>query len=148
MKGVRSVPVSQLAQTSLTIATRGRGFTELTADAGEFVSASGLSTGMFTAFVRHTSCSLLITENADADVRRDLEAWMARQVKDGDPIFRHRAEGPDDMSAHIRSVLTATSVSIPVVNGRLAVGTWQGLYLWEHRRNAHQREVLFTVTGS
>ena len=99
---------------------------------------------MFTA---HTSCSLLISENADPTVRTDLEHWMARIAPDGDPAYRHDAEGPDDMPAHIRSVLTGVSLVVPVAGGRLQLGTWQGIYLWEHRRVPHQRRVTVTVLG-
>lgn len=148
MKRVEATAVTHLAQTTVVVATAGRGLVNLTPQAADFVRDSRLNTGLLTAFVRHTSCSLLITENADPDVHRDLEAWMASQVQDGHAMFRHRAEGPDDMSAHIRSVLTATSLSIPVINGGLGLGTWQSLYLWEHRYHGHRREVCFTVMGA
>lgn len=130
----------------LTIVTRGRGLHEFTAAARTFVERSATvaaaGTGLLTAFVRHTSASLLIQENADADVQADLERFFARLVADGDPLFRHVAEGPDDMPAHIRAALTQTSLGIPIIDGQLALGTWQGLYLWEHRRQGQRREVV------
>ena len=104
-----------------------------------------MATGTVTVFVRHTSASLLITENADPDVRYDLENFISKLAPDGDPAHIHSAEGPDDMPAHIKAILTATSISIPVMNGRLGLGTWQGLYLWEHRRSAHRRRLLVHV---
>ncbi len=111
------------------------------------VARSGVGTGLCHVFVRHTSASLLIQENADPSVRRDLDAFFARLVPDGDPLFTHTAEGPDDMSAHVRSSLTAVSLTVPVVEGRLGLGTWQGIYLWEHRAHPHQRRLVVTVTG-
>lgn len=128
--------------------TSGRGYVELTDALRRFVHASGVSQGVCTAFVHHTSASLIICENADPQVLRDLEAWMQRAVPDGDSLFRHTAEGPDDMPAHVRSVLTATSLTIPVQDGRPAMGTWQGLYLVEHRTAPHTRRVSFTLVGS
>ncbi len=133
--------------TRLEVATRGRGFTELTAELRAAAEASGLAEGLASVFVHHTSASLFINENADPDVRRDLEAFMARLVPDGDPLFSHVAEGADDMPAHVRSVLTATSLTIPVAGGRPALGTWQGLYLWEHRAAPHRRRVTITLVG-
>lgn len=133
---------------TLTIATRGRGLTEFTADAERFVRDQGIATGLLTAFCRHTSASLTIQENADPDVCADLERFFARLVKDGDPLFAHTQEGDDDMPAHVRAALTQTQLAIPVVAGRLALGTWQGLYLWEHRRAAHRREVVLHLIGA
>lgn len=133
---------------TLTIATRGRGLTEFTADAERFVRDQGIATGLLTAFCRHTSASLTIQENADPDVCADLERFFARLVKDGDPLFAHTQEGEDDMPAHVRAALTQTQLAIPVVAGRLALGTWQGLYLWEHRRAAHRREVVLHLIGA
>ncbi len=127
------------------ISTRGRGFYEFTDDVEAWVSKNRFQTGLVTLQVRHTSASLLIQENADPDVRRDLESFFSRLIPDGDPLFAHTAEGEDDMPAHVRAALTAVNLSIPVVQGRLALGTWQGLYLWEHRRAPHQR--LVTVHG-
>jgi len=135
-------------QTTLEFATPGRGTRDITAAVADAVAASGLRCGVVHVFVQHTSCSLTITENADPDVRRDLETVMARLAPDGDPAWRHDAEGPDDMAAHVRSMLTATSVSVPVGGGRLLLGTWQGIYLWEHRTAPHRRRVIVTVLGA
>jgi secondary thiamine-phosphate synthase enzyme len=132
---------------TLRIATRGRGLLEITGDVRACVRASGIAQGLATLFVRHTSASLVIQENADPDVRADLERFFARLVRDGDSLFAHRAEGPDDMPAHVRSALTATQLAIPIVQGRLALGTWQGIYLWEHRLRAHTREIVVHVLG-
>jgi len=135
-------------QTTLEIATAGRGTRDITAAVAEAVAASGLRCGVVHVFVQHTSCSLTITENADPDVRRDLETVMARLAPDGDPAYRHDAEGPDDMAAHVRSMLSGTSVSVPFGGGRLLLGTWQGIYLWEHRTAPHRRRLVVTVLGS
>jgi secondary thiamine-phosphate synthase enzyme len=132
---------------SFTIATRGRGTYDVTEAVQRIVAASDMTRGLCTVFVHHTSASLIISENADADVRRDLDAFMARLVPDGDAIFRHTAEGPDDMPSHVRSALTQTSLGIPIARGRCDLGTWQGLYLWEHRRAAHQRRITVTLVG-
>jgi secondary thiamine-phosphate synthase enzyme len=123
------------------ISTRGRGFYEFTDHVANWVAQLNCQTGLVTLHVRHTSASLLIQENADPDVRRDLEAFFSRLVHDGDRIFVHTTEGDDDMPAHIRSALTATTLSIPISKGRLALGTWQGIYLWEHRLAPHARSV-------
>jgi secondary thiamine-phosphate synthase enzyme len=120
---------------------------EITGKVNALLETRGLSEGLCTVFVRHTSASLLIQENADPDVLIDLEHWLVRWVEDGDPAFRHRLEGPDDMAAHIRSALTQTSIGIPFSEGRLALGTWQGLYLWEHRYSAHERQVLVHLSA-
>lgn len=130
---------------SLTLATSGRGSYELTAQVASVVTAAGLREALAHVFVHHTSASLFLGENADPSVRRDLEAFMARLVPDGDPLFQHTDEGPDDMPAHVRAVLTASSLTIPVAEGRLDLGTWQGLFLWEHRRAPHQRRLTVTV---
>lgn len=135
-------------QEHFTIETGGRGCTEVTEQLTRAVTAATVTTGVAVAFVHHTSASLILCENADPQVLRDLEAWLARAVPDGDPLFRHTAEGPDDMPAHVRSVLTATSVSVPIVDGRPALGTWQGLYLYEHRTAPHRRRVSVTVLGA
>lgn len=135
------------AQASIAVATPGRGCIDITAAVAARIAASGVACGIAQVFVPHTSCSLLLGENADPTVRDDLERWFARAVPDGDPLFRHVAEGPDDMPAHVRSILAGVSVTIPVQAGRLQLGTWQGLYLWEHRRQPHQRTVLVTVLG-
>lgn len=132
---------------TLAIATRGRGLVEITDQVRAQVHASGIADGVLTLFVRHTSASLLVQENADPDVQADLQRFFARLVRDGDPLFEHRAEGPDDMPAHIRSALTATQLAIPVMRGRIALGTWQGIYLWEHRLRGHSREIALHVIG-
>ena len=134
-------------QQQLVIDTPGRGTTDLTRQVQDLVATSGLHTGTCQVFVQHTSASLMLCENADPDVRRDLESFMARLVPDGDPQFRHQDEGPDDMPAHVRSVLTASSLDLPVVRGACALGTWQGIYLWEHRTGAHRRRIWVTVNG-
>jgi secondary thiamine-phosphate synthase enzyme len=135
------------AQTTLVVDTRGRGLHELTRPISGWVHEIGLRTGLLTVFVRHTSASLLIQENADPEVQRDLERFFARLVPDGDRLFEHDAEGPDDMPAHVRSALTATTLSVPLADGALALGTWQGIYLWEHRLAPHTRSLVVTVTG-
>ena len=132
---------------TLRIATRGRGLLEITQQVGECVRDSDIARGLATLFVRHTSASLVIQENADPDVRADLERFFARLVRDGDSLFAHRSEGPDDMPAHVRSALTATQLAVPILQGRLALGTWQGIYLWEHRLRPHTRELVVHVLG-
>ena len=131
----------------LQLRTKGRGTTEITADVAHAVTASGIRDGVCTAFLQHTSASLVLCENADLDVRRDLETILARLAPDGDPAYVHDTEGPDDMAAHARAVLTSNSVTIPVADGRLMLGTWQGLYLWEHRTSAHTRSLVVTIVG-
>ena len=126
----------------ITLQPGGPGLHDLTDRLVAAVADSGVAEGLTTAFVRHTSASLVIQENADPSARRDLEAWLARLVPEGDPLYTHTDEGPDDMPAHIRAALTATSISIPVVGGRPGLGTWQGLYLWEHRHRPGRREIL------
>ena len=139
------------AQTLLTLATRRQGLYEITERIASFVDEAGVETGLLTVFVRHTSCSLLIQENADPDVRRDLEQFFRRLVPPSDdPSMRwvvHTTEGPDDMPAHIKAALTAVSLSIPVTQGRLALGTWQGIYLFEHRDSPHRREIVLHLSG-
>ena len=134
-------------QTILEFATSGRGTRDITDAVAEVVQASGLGCGLVQVFVQHTSCSLTITENADPDVRRDLETILQRLAPDGDPAYRHDDEGPDDMAAHARSVLLDTGLSVPFGGGRLLLGTWQGIYLWEHRSAPHRRKVVVTVIG-
>lgn len=131
----------------LTVPTRGRGFHDITSEVQQAVAASGARQGLCTVFLHHTSASLILCENADPDVRKDLEAFFARLVKDGDPMFRHDAEGPDDMPAHVRTVLTQNSLSIPIQDGAAKLGTWQGLYVWEHRTDPHRRRVTVSVLG-
>ncbi|MEZ6037196.1 MAG: secondary thiamine-phosphate synthase enzyme YjbQ [Planctomycetota bacterium] len=129
----------------LDVATRGRGLVDITRDVDRAVGATGVRDGLATLFVQHTSASLIVQENADPDVQVDLEAFLRRLVPEGDPLWTHTAEGPDDMPAHVRAALTQVSLSIPVVDGRLALGTWQGIYLWEHRRRGSTRRVLVHV---
>ena len=137
----------QQHQTTLAIETRGRGLLEITAPVRDWVAGSGMRSGLLTLFVRHTSASLLVQENADPDVRADLDRFFARLVPDGDPLFMHQDEGPDDMPAHVRSALTAVQLSVPLAGGRLVLGTWQGLYLWEHRVRPHRRQVALHLLG-
>ncbi len=136
-----------VVQELIEIRTAGRGTRDITQAVAGVVTRSGIRTGACQVFVQHTSASLMLCENADPDVRRDLESFMARLVPDGDPLFRHTSEGPDDMPAHVRSVLTHTSLAVPVQAGRCALGTWQGIYLWEHRAAGSTRRVLVTVQG-
>jgi len=131
----------------LTIATRGRGLYEFTYEVETWVSKYGFKNGLITLQVRHTSASLLIQENADPDVRADLERFFSRLVPDGDPLFEHTCEGDDDMPAHVRTALTTVNLSIPLSGGRLTLGTWQGIYLWEHRRVSHSRKVALHFVG-
>ncbi|MFI4868897.1 MAG: secondary thiamine-phosphate synthase enzyme YjbQ [Steroidobacterales bacterium] len=134
-------------QNEIEIATRGRGFHELTAEVEVRLRGCGIRTGLCHLFLRHTSASLAITENADPAVRRDLERFAQRLAPDGDPLFRHDAEGPDDMPAHVRSLLLGHELTVPIRDGALGLGTWQGIYLWEHRTGAMQRRILVTLTG-
>jgi len=134
-------------QTLLSYSTRGRGTSNITRDIADAVAESSIETGLCHVFIHHTSASLILCENADPTVRSDLETFMVRLVPDGDPMFEHTDEGPDDMAAHVRSILTKMDLTIPVTNGRLALGTWQGVYLWEHRHRGHHRKVTVTVSG-
>ena len=134
-------------QHAFTVDTRGRGTYDLSAELQSFVASTGVATGLCHVFIAHTSASLMVCENADPAVMRDLEAFLSRVVPDGDPLFTHTAEGPDDMPAHVRSVLTQTDLNLPVSNGRCALGTWQGVYLYEHRLAPHSRRVLLTLQG-
>ncbi|MCP8893931.1 secondary thiamine-phosphate synthase enzyme YjbQ [Shinella daejeonensis] len=140
-----------MTQGIVTVATRGQGLYEFTGRAVAFVRDAGQETGLLTLFVRHTSCSLLVQENADPDVRRDLEAFFRRLVPSSDDRsmhwITHRLEGPDDMPAHIKAALTPVSLAIPVIGGQLALGTWQGLYLFEHRDRPHQREIALHLSA-
>ena len=129
----------------LFVDTPGQGLHEITSELNAAVRGAGIDEGLCTLFVRHTSASLVIQENADPTAKRDLERWIARLVPEGDPFYQHDAEGPDDMPAHIKAALTATSLSIPVMGTRLALGTWQGVYLWEHRRRGSRREIVVHV---
>ncbi len=129
------------------VATKGRGTYEISDQVARAVRASGIARGLCTVFVHHTSASLIVCENADPSVRSDLERYFARLVPDGDPVFRHTAEGPDDMPAHVRSILTASSLSIPVEGSSPDLGTWQGVFLWEHRDHPHRRRITVSVVG-
>jgi secondary thiamine-phosphate synthase enzyme len=131
----------------LTVPTRGRGTYDITRDVARLVTESRAQEGLATLWIAHTSASLIVSENADPSVRADLDAFMARLVPDGDPRFTHDAEGDDDMPAHVRSVLTQTSIGIPIARGKLVLGTWQGLYLWEHRTAPHERRLTLSVIG-
>ena len=128
-----------------TAATRGQGLHEITSQVAKLVKKSGVEEGLCTVFVRHTSASLVIQENADPTAKEDLERWLNRLVPEGDPFYRHDTEGPDDMPAHIKSALTQTSLSIPILKGKLSLGTWQGIYLWEHRHRGGEREIVVHV---
>jgi secondary thiamine-phosphate synthase enzyme len=129
----------------LSVQTKGKGLVEITREVGDVVAQSGIAEGLATVFVRHTSASLVIQENADPSAKRDLEAWLDRLVPEDDPLYTHTIEGPDDAPSHIKAALTATSIGIPIVGGRLGLGTWQGIYLWEHRRRGSEREILVHV---
>lgn len=126
---------------------RGQGLVEVTESVMDAVASAGISEGLCTLFIQHTSASLLIQENADPSAQRDLESWLARLVPENDPLYTHTQEGPDDMPAHVKSALTATSISIPIVEGRLALGTWQGVFLWEHRHQPGTRTIMIHIGG-
>jgi len=131
----------------LEVAVPGQGLHEITGEVGAAVAESGVREGLCTVFVRHTSASLVVQENADPTAKRDLERWLNRLVPEGDPFYSHDAEGPDDMPSHIKAALTQTSIAIPVSNGKLALGTWQGIYLWEHRRRGAARELVLHLAS-
>ena len=130
---------------TLSIQTQGPGLVNFTRQVSSLVNQAGVSEGLCTVFVKHTSASLIIQENADPSVQDDLENFMKRLVPENDPLYTHTAEGPDDMPAHIRSAITQTSIGIPIMNGQLVLGTWQGLYLWEHRHRPHRRQVVVHI---
>lgn len=132
---------------TIEVETSGKGLVEITGEVEAVVRESGVDEGLCTVFVRHTSASLVVQENADPSARRDLESWLSRLVAERDPLFTHTAEGPDDMPSHIRAALTSASLGIPVAGGRTVLGTWQGVYLWEHRRRGHRRRVVVQVSG-
>jgi secondary thiamine-phosphate synthase enzyme len=136
-----------ITQDTLEIQTRGRGTYDITARVADVVAKARIGAGLCHVFVQHTSASLMLCENADPEVRRDLERFMSRIAPDGDPLFEHTTEGPDDMPAHVRSVLTGSTLSVPVKGGRCMLGTWQGIYLWEHRAEGSARRVVVTVQG-
>ncbi len=134
-------------QQTIDVHSRGRGTLEITAEVGRIVRLSGVDIGLANVFVLHTSCSVVLTENADPSVRRDLETLAARWAPDGDPAYRHDLEGDDDMAAHGRNILAGAGLTLPVANGDLRLGTWQGIYLWEHRTSPHRRQIVITVVG-
>ena len=134
-------------QQSILVETAGPGLVEVTSEVAKIVAASGIETGLAHVFCRHTSASLLIQENADPDVQRDLVAFFKRLVPDGDPLFIHRAEGPDDMPAHVKTALTQTTLTIPITDGAMLLGTWQGIYLFEHRHRPDRRSIVVHVVG-
>lgn len=136
-----------IVQKPITINTSGRGTLNITGRIKDLMDKITIQTGLCHLFLRHTSASIILCENADATVRRDLEAFMQRLVPDGDKLFLHNDEGPDDMPAHIRAILTQNSLTIPIQNNQLLLGTWQGVYLWEHRTAPHQRQLIVTITG-
>jgi secondary thiamine-phosphate synthase enzyme len=137
-----------MAHTTVTVSTKGKGLYAFTRAAADWLAKQNISEGLLTLFVQHTSCSLVVQENADPDVVLDMRDFFERLAPETGEGYRHTLEGPDDMTSHIRSTLTSTSISIPVISGRLALGTWQGLYLFEHRTQPHQRKVLVQVIGS
>lgn len=143
----RSANAMPVYQATLTVSTEGSGTYEITDRIAAEVRRSGLRSGVATVFCRHTSCSLVVFENADPSARADLQAWFERTVPEGDPHFTHTAEGPDDMPSHIRTALTRTSETIPFADGRLLLGTWQGVFLWEHRSGSHRRAVVVAAIG-
>ena len=136
-----------ITQTEILVPTAGRGTYDITREVQSAVADTAVSVGLCNIFIRHTSASLMLCENADPAVMRDLEAFMARTVPDGDPLYTHVAEGPDDMAAHVRSVLTHADINLPIRDGRCDLGTWQGVFLWEHRTRPHRRKVTVTVNG-
>jgi secondary thiamine-phosphate synthase enzyme len=136
-----------VVQQRLTVATRGRGTYDITSEVAQAVREARIETGICQVFVHHTSASLILCENADPTVRRDLEAFLARLVPDGEPLFHHTDEGPDDMPAHVRAILTKMDLTLPVTGRRCVLGTWQGIYLYEHRARPHRRTVTVTVLG-
>lgn len=135
------------AQETLTVETRGQGLYEVTGDISRWLSGQGVTTGVLTVFCRHTSASLTIQENADPDVQRDLQTFFERLVRDDPSLYRHTTEGPDDMPAHIRSALTDVQLSVPISGGRMTLGTWQGIYLFEHRTHPHSRRLVLHLVG-
>jgi secondary thiamine-phosphate synthase enzyme len=134
-------------QATLALRTRGQGMHEITDAVARELARSGIACGLVSVFCQHTSCSLMIMENADPTARRDLEAWLKRLVPEGDPHFEHTLEGPDDMPSHIKMALTRSTETAPVAEGRMLLGTWQGIFLWEHRRAGHHRNIVVTIVG-
>ena len=144
---IRYTEPELIFQQSINLSTLGRSTSNITRQITELINQSGIQTGIVNIFVHHTSASLILCENADPTVRSDLEHFMSRLTPDGDPMFQHRDEGPDDMSAHVRTVLTDSSLSIPISSGQSMLGTWQGIYLWEHRTHPHHRKITVTIYG-
>ena len=136
-----------LSQMKLRFSTTGRGTYNITERISESITKSGIKSGICHIFIQHTSASLILCENADKTVREDLDAYMAKLVKDGDRMYKHKDEGPDDMAAHIRTILTQSSLSIPINNGKCDLGIWQGVFLWEHRTSSHKRDIAVTILG-
>jgi secondary thiamine-phosphate synthase enzyme len=143
----QSPPPLKQAVHVITVASRGRGFYEITDQVADFVNQNKIQVGLATLHLQHTSASLLIQENADPEVRRDFERFFQRLVPDGDPLFQHTCEGDDDMPAHVRTALTTVNLGVPVASGRLTLGTWQGIYVWEHRSVPHRRRVILHLLG-
>lgn len=141
------IKVNMIIQKTLEFTLKGRSIVDITNEVAVVVESSGCIQGICNLFIQHTSASLIISENADPQVRKDLEKFMTRLVPDGDPIFEHTTEGEDDMPAHVRTILTQSSISIPIINRRLGLGAWQGIYLWEHRQEAFKRRVIVTIQG-
>ena len=139
--------IPMIDQQTLHFSTRGRGTYNITREITDAINKSGINAGICQIFIQHTSASLILCENADRTVQEDLDAWMTRLVRDGDSLYKHNDEGPDDMAAHIRTILTQSSLSIPISNGRCDLGIWQGIYLWEHRTHAHRRNIVVTIMG-
>ena len=145
--GMTVITTNMIRQYQTSIQTQGRATINITPEIEHLIGNSEIKTGLCHIFIQHTSASLIITENADSNVRRDLENYISRLVQDGDPAYLHDQEGPDDMSAHIRSILTQSEISIPICDGHLAMGIWQGIYLWEHRTHPHRRKLTVTLHG-
>jgi len=145
---VNSTHALVIWRSEFSVNTPGRGTSDLSSYVAERVTSSGIKLGSAHVYLRHTSASLMLCENADPDVQRDLETWMSAHVLDGDPRFSHDAEGPDDMAAHVRTMLCGSDLTVPVCRGELSLGTWQGIYLWEHRSAPHRRNIVLTVTGT
>ena len=140
--------MADIFQESITVKTNRQGLVNITSQVASVVKSSGLTQGLCSVFVQHTSCSLVIQENADPSARADLEDWICRLAPENDPHYTHTLEGPDDMPAHLKAAVTKTSEQIPVAHGKLALGTWQGLYLWEHRTHGGQRKMVITILGN
>ena len=147
LSAINAATPQLVATATLTVETPGEGFTDITGEAGAFIAKAGAQDGALFLYLRHTSASLVIQENADPEVRRDLERFFARLTPDGDPLFQHTAEGDDDMPAHVRTALTSVNLSVPVANRHLTLGTWQGIYVWEHRTDPHTRCVIVHWVG-